>query len=245
MKNNLFIHIPHASLYIPAEYKRAFLLSGEALENEIASSADAYCDELFDIGFGKRILAEYSRLVCDTERFRDDALEENAKKGNGFFYTHTLRGNPLRNDDPALKQRVLTQIYDKHHEALSNAVEQALSEHGRCLIIDGHSFSDDPYHGDDLPDFCIGTDAYHTPPVLAETAVGFLRSLGYSVEVNRPFSGSMVPMAYYGKDERVTSLMIEVNKRLYLEGDTIVKSKGFNKTKDVCKQTIIKLMEAM
>ncbi|MCL2499095.1 MAG: N-formylglutamate amidohydrolase [Defluviitaleaceae bacterium] len=245
MKIGLIIHIPHASTLIPVEYKSGFLLSDDALAREVLWSVDAYCDELFDAGIGKRVVAEYNRLVCDPERFRDDALEENAKKGNGFFYTNTLRGLPLRREDPALKHKVLTQIYDKHHEKLTRAVGEALREFGRCLIIDGHSFSDDPYLGEDLPDFCIGTDACHTPLALAETAVDFLRSFGYTVEVNRPFSGSIVPMAYYGKDKRVTTLMIEVNKRLYLEGATLTKSKDFDKIRKVCIQTIKTLMEAM
>ncbi|MBQ3663473.1 MAG: N-formylglutamate amidohydrolase [Clostridia bacterium] len=37
------------------------------------------------------------------------------------------------------------------------------------------------------------------------------------MEMNRPYSGSMVPLAYYRKDRRVMSLMIEVNRSLYME----------------------------
>jgi N-formylglutamate amidohydrolase len=149
----------------------------------------------------------------------------------------------LRQEDSALKEKVLTRIYDKHHERLTLAVDKALENHALCLIIDGHSFPDDPYFGDDLPDFCIGTDAYHTPDSLTQAAVNTIRTHGYTVEVNRPFSGSIVPMSRYGKDKRVLSLMIEVNRRLYLREGTLEKSKDFNRIMDVCKQTINKLME--
>ena len=38
-------------------------------------------------------------------------------------------------------------------------------------------------------------------------------------------------MEYYQKDKRVKSIMLEVNRALYLEGDTNNKSSDYNKTK--------------
>ena len=43
---------------------------------------DWYTDELFDFGFGDRLVYPVSRLVCDPERFRDDEREEMAQIGN-------------------------------------------------------------------------------------------------------------------------------------------------------------------
>ena len=40
-------------------------------------------------------------------------------------------------------------------------------------------------------------------------------------------------MEYYQKDKRVTSIMLEVNRALYLKGDTNNKSCDYNKTKEV------------
>jgi hypothetical protein len=40
-------------------------------------------------------------------------------------------------------------------------------------------------------------------------------------------------MEYYKNDDRVKSIMLEVNRSLYLEGDTNNKSKDYNKTKEV------------
>ena len=36
-------------------------------------------------------------------------------------------------------------------------------------------------------------------------------------EMNRPFSGSIVPSRYYGRDRRVASIMVEVNRSLYMD----------------------------
>ena len=38
---------------------------------------------------------------------------------------------------------------------------------------------------------------------------------GYSVSINSPFSGTIVPLKHYLKDRRVSSIMIEVNRSLY------------------------------
>ena len=36
---------------------------------------------------------------------------------------------------------------------------------------------------------------------------------------NQPFSGTIVPMKHYRKDQRVQSLMIEINRWFYLAED--------------------------
>ena len=46
-----------------------------------------------------------------------------------------------------------------------------------------------------------------------------LQSFGYSTARDQPFSGSIVPMKHYHKDQRVQSLMIEINRWLYLAED--------------------------
>jgi N-formylglutamate deformylase len=43
---------------------------------------------------------------------------------------------------------------------------------------------------------------------------------GLSVAINRPFSGALVPMHYFQNDRRVISVMVEVNRRLYLDEAT-------------------------
>lgn len=41
------------------------------------------------------------------------------------------------------------------------------------------------------------------------------KSLGYTVKINDPFAGSLVPMTHYGSNPNVLSLMIEVNRDIY------------------------------
>ena len=69
------------------------------------------------------------------------------------------------------------------------------------------------------PIFCIGTDDFHTPEELVERVEKELESYGYSTARDQPFSGTIVPMKHYRKDQRVQSLMIEISRWLYLAED--------------------------
>ena len=43
--------------------------------------------------------------------------------------------------------------------------------------------------------------------------------MGRTAEINRPFSGSLVPTAFYEQDDNVFSVMIEINRSLYLKDE--------------------------
>jgi len=184
------VHVPHASLDIPEQYGRSILLNKDRLWREMRRMTDAFCDELYDAPeFQTRVIAKYSRFVCDVERFRDDALESRAKYGQGLMYTHTTLGKRLRMYDKELRDKILEEVYVPHHERLTAAVENALETYGKCLIIDGHSFPTmtpiKPLGIFTRPDFDIGTDSYHTPAELREVLCAKVRELGYSVKVTR------------------------------------------------------------
>ena len=216
----MIIHIPHASTFIPPEYRDAF--DPEKLTRELAVMTDWYTDELF-ASDAPRVVFPVSRLVCDPERFRDDAEEVMSTIGMGAVYTNCSDGTLLRTVEEGERETILRRFYDPHHAALERLVEEERKEKGTALILDGHSFYHRPlpYEKDSArPDFCIGTDGFHTPRMMAEALIEYFQSLGFEVLENRPFSGSIVPLRYYRKDPHVHSIMIEVNRGLYLKNDT-------------------------
>lgn len=234
----MILHIPHSSSLIPDDVRETFVLSDKELKAELLTMTDAFTDELFSLANGEatRIVYPVSRLVTDPERFTDDSQEPMAQKGLGVVYMKTSEGRVLRDHLSALqRQELIDRYYRPHHLALRDAVEAELNGRGEALIIDCHSFpaSPLPYEDDqnpDRPDICIGTDRYHTPPELADSLIRSCREVGFSVAVNRPFAGSMVPLDYYEKDSRVQSIMIEINRRLYMDERTGKKNQGFEKT---------------
>lgn len=102
---------------------------------------------------------------------------------------------------------------------------------GNILLIDCHSFSNIPNLLNNNPpsdiDICIGFNDDLTCPkkVTIGNVVQYFRSRGYKVGINKPFSNSKtfsIPSEY-------NSLMIEVNKRLYMDEYTLEKTEGFEK----------------
>ena len=49
--------------------------------------------------------------------------------------------------------------------------------------------------------------------------------------IDWPYTGSMVPTKHYKKDKRVSSILIEINRRLYLEEGSNNKSNGYSQIK--------------
>ncbi|MBP5450840.1 MAG: N-formylglutamate amidohydrolase [Treponema sp.] len=216
-RNCIILHIPHSSLAIPEEalhqYDACFL------QEELLLMTDRYTDELFGLPYTS-IVFPYSRLFCDVERFRDDAQEEMSRKGMGVVYTKTHDNIEYRKVTPEEKKKVLSTYYDFHHQKLEKLVDEKLNEYGEVLIIDCHSFNPYPLpHENDKtqrPDICIGLDEFHTDKKLAFYLKDFFERKKYSVKINSPFQGSIVPLKYYRRNKNVSSVMIELNRKLYM-----------------------------
>lgn len=211
---------------------------------------DHLTDQLFDIPGVATVRFPVSRLVLDPERFESDAQEIMAAIGMGVVYTRTAARTPLRRPlAPHEREQLIERWYRPHHAGLTRAVSAAMKSHDRCLVIDAHSFPPRPlpYELDQdphRPDICIGTDSFHTPGWLGELAVRLCREAGWTVDVNRPFAGALVPTVYYGVDARVSAIMIEVNRELYLDEATAQASDGFDKCREKLAIVIDALIEA-
>lgn len=226
-KNTPFavIHIPHSSTIVPDDVRATYLLSEDALKAELLAMTDHFTDALFSLpgDLATHIVFHVSRLVVDPERFAGDEQEIMVGRGMGVVYTKSSNGTPLRGtlSEPE-RQALLNDYYYPHHQKLTEAVASALAAHDYCLIIDGHSFPKLPlpYEDDqrrDRPDICVGRDDFHTPEWLCKQAGSLFCGAGWSVEVDRPFRGTIVPSGYYQSDRRVLSIMVEVNRMLYVD----------------------------
>jgi N-formylglutamate deformylase len=233
----LLANVPHSSTLIPSWVRMPLLLTDHELEAELLRMTDRYVDELFGgveaIG-GTSVVYRYSRLVVDPERFEDEEKEIMVSVGMGVIYTKDSLGRPLRAGPPSPEERarLLDVFYRPYHRELDTATHALLDEFGKCLILDCHSFPSQalPYELDQdphRPDICLGTDSFHTPLPLIELLEGFLRSYGLTVVRNRPFEGTYVPLRFLGKDPRARSIMIEINRRLYMNEETGEKLDSF------------------
>ena len=66
-----------------------------------------------------------------------------------------------------------------------------------------------------------------------DRAIAYFEPTGFSLAVDRPYRGTLVPMAHYQRDARVHSIMLEVNRDLYLQLGTNIRSTRFDAIKAV------------
>ena len=55
----------------------------------------------------------------------------------------------------------------------------------------------------------------------------FFKEKGYSLGVDWPYSGSIVPLNHYQKTKNVSSIMLEINRALYLNEPGNQKSSNY------------------
>ena len=236
MTKPMLIHLPHSSMNIPPDIREELLLTDNELEQEMLLLTDRYTDQLFKCPGAVIHKNTVSRIVFDPERFRSESDEEMEKFGMGAIYTKTHKGKLLRRLADNRREQLMRRFYDPYHSGLEGKTGMMLAQFGKCLILDGHSFPQKPLpfekdKSPDRPDICIGTCEFHTPEELYRLILEYTVKNGLTVRFNFPFAGSLVPMKYYMKDKRVSSVMIEVNRKLYMDESTGEKNAGFDITR--------------
>ena len=232
----IITHIPHSSVAIPLEDQINFLRPVTELRLETNKLNDHFTDKLFqsDSTNVRALIFTVNRFLVDVERFEEDEFESMSAKGMGALYTHDTDGNRFRADlTGSARELLLNKYYRPHHKQLAVLAEEAIARCNRALIIDAHSFPDIPLPCDEnqssnRPDICLGTDFFHTPYWLIDVVRSHFAKHGYHVEINMPYSGTMVPLSFYKKDNRLGSVMIEINRRLYLDEEYQIIELKFN-----------------
>ncbi|MEU9171259.1 N-formylglutamate amidohydrolase [Streptomyces sp. NPDC048420] len=217
----VILHVPHSAREIPADVRAGIVLDDRALERELDHIVDAHTSELAAEAARSarvvpwRFVNRLSRLVVDPERFPDER-EEMLAVGMGAVYTRTTHREELRpaETDP---QPLIARYFRPYARAMTEAVAQRLAVVGRAVIIDVHSYPSAPLpyelHGEGpRPAVCLGTDPFHTPPGLVAAA----REAFGDVGMDSPFSGTYVPLEFYGRDPRVSALMVEIRRDTYM-----------------------------
>ena len=221
----ILLHVPHSSTSFPLDSKYSF----QDLDKEEKRLIDYYTDELFIPQNPKRdiipFVFPYCRLYCDVERLVKDPLEN---CGLGISYHRTVESADLPFEERSFS--TLSQAFkyyaDFHAYVSKSIVETTVMN--RNLLIDCHSFSNSPNLLNSNPpdiDICIGYNDDETCPYkgVIDNIVRFFESFGYKVGINKPFSNSKtfsVPVSYH-------SVMIEINKRLYMNEKTLEKKEDF------------------
>ncbi|GAB1326464.1 N-formylglutamate amidohydrolase [Streptomyces sennicomposti] len=220
----VILHVPHSSRVIPADVRAGITLDDAGLERELDHITDSHTAEIAAAAAVRapvtpwRFVNRLSRLVIDPERF-PDGREEMLSVGMGAVYTRTTHREELR---PAGHdgQPLIERYFHPYAAAMTDAVAERLAAVGRAVVVDVHSYPTAPLpyelhgHGP-RPPICLGHDDFHTPPELLAQAEKAFADFG-GTGVNSPFRGAYVPLAYYGTDPRVSALMVEIRRDVYM-----------------------------
>jgi len=235
------VHVPHSSTRIPEDVRARLLLDDDALAEELRLMTDARTDELAILAAEQVaprpwvFVNRLSRLVVDPERLPNEH-EEMYDVGMGAVYTRTSGGMALRDADERAERALLKRFFAPYAESLTDLVDERLSATGHAVLIDLHSYPVKalPYerHQDaKRPPVCLGVDVDHTPAALVERVSRACSAIG-QVVVNEPFAGSYVPLRHFGRDNRVTSVMVELRRDMYLRHDGSLDPEGARRISD-------------
>ncbi len=214
---------------------------------------DTHVERIFEFAHelnATLIAARFPRSYIDVNRARDDIdvelldapwpepVQPSAKVrlGKGLVWRTLDDGTPIY--DRALSvqdvQRRIHSCWHPYHQALQDAVMGARRRHERVIHINCHSmpavaaaFSTD-FPGEAHADFVLGDRDHSTAaPELTQWMANFLRARGHSVSINHPYKGVELVRRNGNPAQGVHSVQFEINKRLYMNEDTLALHEGF------------------
>lgn len=237
----LFLDSPHSGVHYPADF--GFSCAPHLLRQ----SEDMFLDKLIadmpreNIG---TLTAHIARSYIDVNRARDDidpALvtgrlpftprpTERSYAGHGLIRS-VCRGQQVYTA-PLPPETVLARIanvYDVYHAALSAALQELHTAHGRVFLINCHSMPSGifkhllPWGARKHTDIVLGDmggnacDAYFVNQLAAR-----FRAKGYSVAHNDPYRGVEIVQRWGRPREGFHAVQLEINRALYMDEENFV-----------------------
>jgi N-formylglutamate amidohydrolase len=233
--SSYIVHVPHSSTRIPDDVRAELMLDDDALAEELRLMTDAHTEELAIQAVQQvtprpwLFVNRLSRLVVDPERLPNEH-EEMYAVGMGAVYTRTSGGRALRNNDEQAEHTLINRFFAPYSEAMADLVDERRHATGRAVLVDLHSYPVkalpcERHQDAKRPPVCLGVDFDHTPAALVERASRACSAIG-QVVVNEPFSGSYIPIRHFGREIRVTSVMVDLRRDTYLREDGSLDPEG-------------------
>ena len=113
----------------------------------------------------------------------------------------------------------INSFYIPYHQKLYEALSSMRERFGFAILIDCHSMPGKLkfFGGTKQPDFILGDQHGRScAQSFSAYAADLLREKGYTVSLNRPYSGGFITAHYGDVANNIHSLQIEINRSLYL-----------------------------
>lgn len=254
----LIVSSPHSG----RQYPDHFLNSSCRTLNELRQVEDAFVDILLTYQALEAMLihAKFPRSFVDAnrdqnelERHMFDYLSDDikvkssryTKAGLGVIpsqisYRKPIYSQKLTEDD--LKQR-LAACYNPYHDQLNAMIENGKTM-GEVVLLDIHSMPSGLGVSD--ADIIIGTcHGQSTPAWLGSWAKAFFINQGLNTRMNTPFAGGFITKHYGKPSKSVFAIQIEINRRLYMNENTIQLLPEWHRIADILASMINKISRSM
>jgi N-formylglutamate deformylase len=247
----LVLDSPHSGHDFPADFDAI------VSEAELRESEDTYVDELYAAAheLGAPLLAAtFPRTYIDPNRHPGDLDLEliegrippdwpweytpsgKARIGKSLIWRTLEDGRPIyaRRLSPETVRGRIERYHGPYHQKLKTLLDTTYARFGKVYHINCHSMravagkQGEEGEGKVRADFVLGDrDGTTCDPRFTALVSQVLAGMGYSVKLNDPYKGVELVRAFADPKAGRHSLQVEINKRLYMEGDSLRKSAGF------------------
>tara|TARA_B100001057_G_scaffold496605_1_gene598509 strand:- start:1005 stop:1865 length:861 start_codon:yes stop_codon:yes gene_type:complete len=246
-KFKVIFNSPHSGCI----YTKEFLDSTNVEIYDLRTSEDAFVGELFySTKFFNCLLmeAKFPRTFIDLNRSHleldprlisgDFRFDKTARNMVGMGVIPRISGNgreiysePIIVND-ALKR--LESFYFPYHSFLYSLLLESKKRLGYAVLFDCHSmpsklnleFSNSRYNND--PDIILGDlNGTSCSSFLISEVKAVFEKHNFFVTKNQPFSGGYITKKYGNPSNDIHVIQIEINKKLYMDENSIEKNKNF------------------
>lgn len=251
----LVLDSPHSGTAYPPDFLYACALAA------LRGAEDTHVEKLYDFApaMGVHwIEAHFPRSYLDANRntteldvsllngpwpdpvATDPVVLSKVRLGKGLVWRTLDDGAPIyaRMLSVAEVQARIERCWKPYHAAVAQAIDTAHQAHGYSLHINCHSMpAMASSHATDFPgeahaDFVVGDrDGLTASPALSRLVCEHLRALGYNVAYNHPYKGVELVRRYGDPARQRHSLQLEINRKLYMNEETLELAQGFDALK--------------
>ena len=181
----------------------------------------------------------------------DPQVLSKVRLGKGLIWRTTDCGQPIYNRMWSVEEvrARIANCWQPYHAAVARAIAAAHAAHGYSLHINCHSMpavssrwaTDFP--GQVHADFVVGDrDGQTASPALSALLCEHLRALGYDVAYNDPYKGVELVRRYGQPAAHRHSIQLEINRKLYMNEDTLALTDGFDALQTSLKSVVAMLL---
>jgi len=251
----LVLDSPHSGVVYPPD----FLYTCDT--SVLRKAEDTHVEKLYDFapGLGAHwIEALFPRSYLDANRntteldvslldqpwphpvATDPVVLSKVRLGKGLIWRTTDDGFPIYGRSLSVDEVMhrIEHCWTPYHAAVAEAIDVAHARHGYSIHVNCHSMPAiasshaTNFPGEKHADFVVGDrDGSTASPALSRLVCAHLTALGYRVAYNHPYKGVELVRRYSDPAAQRHSIQLEINRKLYMNEDTLELTAGFDTLK--------------